>query len=62
VICRAHLKGLDKEGMQQYLAHHLKLCGIKKSLFDETAITAIHQGSGGLLRIHKEYDSAGSSR
>jgi len=50
VICRAHLKGLDIEGMQQYLAHHLKLCGIKKSLFDETAITAIHQGSGGLLR------------
>jgi hypothetical protein len=32
------------------LLHHLKLAGIKKPLFDETAITAIHQGSGGLLR------------
>ena len=41
VICRAHLKGLDIEGMQQYLLHHLKLAGIKKPLFDETAITAI---------------------
>ena len=50
VICRAHLKGLDKEGMQQYLLHHLKLAGVKKPLFDETATTAIHQGSGGLLR------------
>jgi len=50
VICRAHLQGLDKDGMQQYLLHHLKLAGIKKPLFDETATTAIHQGSGGLLR------------
>lgn len=50
VICRAHLQGLDKDGMQQYLTHHLKLAGVKKPLFDETAITAIHQGSGGLLR------------
>lgn len=50
VLCRAHLQGLDKDGMQQYLTHHLKLAGVKKPLFDETAITAIHQGSGGLLR------------
>jgi len=50
VICRAHLQGLDKEGMQQYLLHHLRLAGVKKPLFDETALTAIHQGSGGLLR------------
>lgn len=50
VVCRAHLQGLDKDGMQQYLLHHLKLAGVKKSLFDETALTAIHQGSGGLLR------------
>ena len=30
VVCRAHLKGLDKDGMQQYLLHHLKLAGVKK--------------------------------
>jgi type II secretory pathway predicted ATPase ExeA len=50
VVCRAHLQGLDKQGMQLYLQHHLKLAGVKKPLFDETALTAIHQGSGGLLR------------
>lgn len=50
IICRAHLQGLDKEGMAQYLLHHLRLAGVKKPLFDESATTAIHQGSGGLLR------------
>ncbi len=50
VVCRAHLEAVDKEGMQQYLLHHLKLAGVKKPLFDETALTAIHQGSGGIFR------------
>jgi type II secretory pathway predicted ATPase ExeA len=50
VVCRAHLEAVEKEGMQQYLLHHLKLAGVKKPLFDETALTAIHQGSGGLFR------------
>lgn len=50
VITRAHMEGLDRSGMQQYLLHHLKLVGIKKNLFEDAAITAIHQGAGGLLR------------
>ena len=29
---------------------HLKIAGVNKSLFDGSAITAIYQGSGGLLR------------
>jgi type II secretory pathway predicted ATPase ExeA len=36
--------------MQQYLDHHLMLAGVEHSVFDETAVTAIHQGSGGLFR------------
>jgi type II secretory pathway predicted ATPase ExeA len=36
--------------MNDYLKHHLKIAGIKANLFTENAITAIHQGSGGLLR------------
>ena len=40
VIAKSHLQGLNREGMQQYLIH----------LFDDTAVSAIHQGSGGLLR------------
>ena len=36
--------------MQQYLAHHLSIVGVKTNLFEDAAITAIYQGSGGLLR------------
>lgn len=50
VITKAHLINLDREQMSDYLAHHLKVAGIKANIFTENAITAIHQGSGGLLR------------
>ena len=50
IIARAHMEGLNRQGMQQYLLHHLNLVGINKSLFEDPAVTAIHQGSGGLLR------------
>lgn len=50
IVARSHLKAVDREGMQQYVEHHLKVTGAKNSPFDEQAITAIHQGSGGLFR------------
>lgn len=50
VVARSHLEGLDRHGMQRYIEHHLKLAGIKNNLFEDSALTAIHQGSGGLLR------------
>ncbi len=50
IVARSHLEGLDRQSMQQYLAHHLHLAGIETNLFEDAAITAIHQGSGGLLR------------
>jgi hypothetical protein len=36
--------------MQPYLAHHLSIAGVKTQLFSPPAITAIQQGSAGLLR------------
>ena len=36
--------------METYLQHHLTIAGIDHMLFDQAAITAIHQGSGGLFR------------
>ena len=36
--------------MEKYIAHHLRLAGSKKDIFSDAAVTAIHQGSGGLLR------------
>jgi len=50
VVGKAHLKGVTRMEMQQYLDHHLMLAGVEHSVFDETAVTAIHQGSGGLFR------------
>lgn len=50
VVARAHLKGVNRQDMEDYLLHHLRLAGVKRNLFDESALTAIHQGSGGLFR------------
>lgn len=50
VITRTHLESLDLHGMTEYLRHHARIAGLANSPFDETAVLAIHQGSGGLLR------------
>jgi type II secretory pathway predicted ATPase ExeA len=50
VVAKAHLEPVDRNEMERYLAHHLALTGIKTNLFDEAAVTAIHQGSGGFFR------------
>jgi len=50
VIARCHLQGAKQEGMEEYLLHHLTIAGVHKNLFEPAAITAIHQGSGGLFR------------
>ncbi len=50
VIARTHLNGLDRDQVGVYLEHHLGVCGVKKQLFSDQAITAIYQGAGGVLR------------
>ncbi len=50
VIAKAHLETLSLAQMEDYVAHHVKIAGGKKALFDSASITAIHQGSGGVLR------------
>lgn len=50
IVARTHLEGVDRQEMEQYLKHHLGIAGVKQNLFDEQALTAIHQGSGGILR------------
>lgn len=50
VIARTHLDGLNLNEMKGYLNHHLQIAGSSKQLFPDETITAIHQGSGGLLR------------
>jgi len=50
IIARSHLGGIDLDQMQHYLAHHLTIAGVKTQLFSPQAITAIQQGSAGVLR------------
>ena len=50
IVGRSHLEGVTREQMEKYLTHHLAIAGVTHNIFDETAITAIHQGSGGLFR------------
>ena len=46
VVAKSHLQGVDIKGMKDYLKHHLSIAGIDQMLFNETAVTAIQQGSG----------------
>ena len=50
IVARSHLEGADRRQIEVYLAHHLKLAGMKRDLFEEAAVTAIYQGSAGLFR------------
>jgi len=50
IVARSHLEGVSRAQMHEYLLHHLAICGVKHDIFDEAAVTAIHQGSGGLFR------------
>lgn len=50
IIARTHLEGLTRDGIRDYILHHVQLAGVTNNPFDDTAITAIHQASGGLLR------------
>ena len=50
IVARSHLEGIDLEQMQLYLTHHLAVAGVKAQLLSPQAITAIQQGSAGLLR------------
>ena len=50
VVARSYLEGVNLELMNQYIVHHLAIAGVNRNLFEEPAVVAIHQGSGGLFR------------
>ena len=50
VVARSHMEPLSRKEMEQYILHHLTITGVKTNLFEDTALTAVHQGSGGVLR------------
>lgn len=50
VMAKSHLTTLPRGQLDDYLLHHLTICGVKKPLFDPAAVNAIFQGSSGMLR------------
>jgi general secretion pathway protein A len=50
IVARSHMEPVSRQEMEQYLSHHLSLTGVKTAILDDTAVTAIHQGSGGIFR------------
>ena len=50
VVTRHHLQPLKIGSTEEYLLHHVKLAKLKQNVFDESAVTAIYQNSGGILR------------
>ncbi len=50
VVARSHLSSIEREDMDIYLSHHLKVAGVTGNLFKEETKTAILQGSGGIYR------------
>jgi type II secretory pathway predicted ATPase ExeA len=50
IVARAHLQAVDRADMEAYLAHHFKIAGLTSVPFEDQAVTAVHQGSGGLFR------------
>lgn len=50
IVARSHFQAVNRQTMEGYIAHHLKIAGLTHSPFEAAALTAIHQGAGGLFR------------
>lgn len=50
VMGRSHLEAIRRDVMVEYIAHHMRIAGATDNVFSDDALSAIHQGSGGLLR------------
>ena len=50
IVGKSHLKAINLKSMKQYLIHHLSIAGVNQDIFEDAAVTAIHQGACGLLR------------
>lgn len=50
VLARHHLQPLKSGSTEEYISHHLQVAKARHNVFDPAAITAIFQGSGGILR------------
>lgn len=50
IVARSHFQAVERHTMEKYIGHHLEIAGLKHNPFEDAAVTAIHQGAGGLFR------------
>lgn len=50
ISIRFHLKGLREEETHQYILHRLRVAGAVRQIFDQEAIHAVHESTGGIPR------------
>ena len=50
LVVRHHLTGLDRDELDAYLIHRLRLAGCEVPLFDPPAVEALFQSARGLQR------------
>ena len=50
LVVRHHLSGLDREEVDAYIKHHLRLSGCELPLFEAPAVEALFQVARGLPR------------
>ena len=50
LVVRHHLGGLNRDELEPYLTHRLRLAGCELPLFEPPAIEALHQATSGLPR------------
>ena len=51
LVVRHHLTGLDRDELDHYLTHRLRLAGCEIPLFEPPAIEALFQSARGLPRL-----------
>jgi type II secretory pathway predicted ATPase ExeA len=49
VVAKSHFVSAEQDQMQSYLSHHFAIAGVKRMLFEDAAVTAIHQGWSGVI-------------
>lgn len=50
ITARMHFPATNEKQTADYIAHHLKIAGVRSTLFETQAITATHQASAGIPR------------
>lgn len=46
-----HLGTMDRETVRGYIDHRLKFAGMKRRIFDDAAVTLVHEATGGVPRL-----------